>query len=259
MTKPTDRWMPLYIGEYLADTMHLSISEHGAYILLMMDYWIKGPPPDDDRVLATITKTSKVQWKKIRTNLVSFFSISDDGFWRHKRIDAELANARNISEVRSKAGASGANGKWHPDAKRMAKRMANARQTDGQEQKQDTNLDLIINNPSSAPAHEPAREDAPLTEPLDPAIDDGEGSVSFKKIRDPSGRSAPLSEEDLAEKKRNLLISKVTRFASAKLAEPEVALVGLMGADPEHDAQWWLDHLDDLMKTQRWDDTRMSA
>ena len=35
-------WMPLYVGDYVGDTLHLELDEHGAYFLLMMTYWRNG-------------------------------------------------------------------------------------------------------------------------------------------------------------------------------------------------------------------------
>jgi hypothetical protein len=57
--------------------------------------------------------------------------------------------------------------------------------------------------------------------------------------------------------KRNRLQQKLIRFSKATLAEPELSLAvgGLCGADPEHSDQWWLDHVDKLMRTKRWNDT----
>jgi uncharacterized protein YdaU (DUF1376 family) len=87
-----DIWMPLYIGDYLADTSRLTTEQHGAYLLLIMDYWRNGPPPDDDDVLQNITRFSKFLWKKNRVILEKYFQVQE-GVWRHSRIDKEMAEA----------------------------------------------------------------------------------------------------------------------------------------------------------------------
>ena len=79
-------WMPLYVGDYLGDTGHLTTAQHGAYLLLMMHYWRKGELPDDDRQLSKITKLPLKTWCDYRATLQDFFH---EG-WKHKRIDAEL-------------------------------------------------------------------------------------------------------------------------------------------------------------------------
>ena len=79
-------WMPLYVGDYLGDTGHLTTTQHGAYLLLMMHYWRKGELPDDDKQLSKITKLPLKTWCDYRPTLQDFFH---EG-WKHKRIDAEL-------------------------------------------------------------------------------------------------------------------------------------------------------------------------
>ena len=58
-------WMPLYVGDYLGDTGHLTTAQHGAYLLLMMHYWRKGELPDDDRQLSKITKLPLRTWARL--------------------------------------------------------------------------------------------------------------------------------------------------------------------------------------------------
>jgi len=96
-------WMPLYVGDYLGDTGHLTTAQHGAYLLLMMHYWRKGELPDDDKQLAAITKLPLRIWIECRETLQAFFY---DG-WKHKRIDAELAKMEKVSARRAEAGFKG--------------------------------------------------------------------------------------------------------------------------------------------------------
>ena len=84
--------MPLYIGDYLADTARLTTEQHGAYLLLLMDYWRSGRLPDNDQVLAQISKLSPDAWSNAKAMLMQFFNIKD-GYWIHTRVEKELALA----------------------------------------------------------------------------------------------------------------------------------------------------------------------
>lgn len=135
MTKKNDTWMPLYIGDYLADTSRLSTEQHGAYLLLLMDYWRNGPPLDDDEELANITKLPLPQWRKHAAKLRAMFECVD-GRLVQRRAEKEREKAGMVSGKRSQAGKAGAEARWgkkpgKTDGKSMANAMANASQNDG--------------------------------------------------------------------------------------------------------------------------------
>lgn len=110
-------WMPLNVDDYLSDTHHLSATEHGAYLLLIMLYWKDGGLPEDERMIARHAKLSPEQWGESRDVLAAFFH---DG-WKHARIDSELARAAEVIEQRRAAGSNAAKKRWanRPDAPRM--------------------------------------------------------------------------------------------------------------------------------------------
>ena len=99
----SDIWMPLYIGDYLADTMRLSTLQHGAYLLLLMEYWRTGPLPDDDAELASIAKLDHHTWLAQAPLLRRFFRRGADGLLHQKRADAERARTAEISAKRREA------------------------------------------------------------------------------------------------------------------------------------------------------------
>lgn len=97
-------YMPLFVADYLADTAHLSAAEHGAYLLLIMNYWQREKAlPADDRKLARIARMSDAEWADARPTLAEFFA-EDGGEWRHARIDEEIAVAQQKS-AKAKASA----------------------------------------------------------------------------------------------------------------------------------------------------------
>jgi uncharacterized protein YdaU (DUF1376 family) len=88
-----DAWMPLWIGAYLADTMHLTRDQHGGYLLLLFAYWRnKGPLIDDAEELSSIAKATPAEWKKLGPRLARFFTVAE-GYWTHNRADKELETA----------------------------------------------------------------------------------------------------------------------------------------------------------------------
>ena len=91
-------WMPLYVGDYLGDTGHLTTAQHGAYLLLMMHYWRKGELPDDDRQLSKITKLPLRTWCEYRPTLQDFFLLRFGSATNHLLQSANLARKGGYSE-----------------------------------------------------------------------------------------------------------------------------------------------------------------
>jgi uncharacterized protein YdaU (DUF1376 family) len=90
MKHKTDIWMPLYIGDYLKDTIGLTYAEHGAYLLALMKYWSKGE---------ALTPAELKEVCRGEIDRVGRFFTMHNGRWHHKRADEELGKAA----VRSKA------------------------------------------------------------------------------------------------------------------------------------------------------------
>jgi uncharacterized protein YdaU (DUF1376 family) len=97
-------YMPLFVAAYLTDTAHLSAAEHGAYLMLIMNYWQRGKPlPADDRKLARIARMSDEEWAAAKLTIEEFFHLDEEG-WRHRRIDREIMVAQQKS-AKAKASA----------------------------------------------------------------------------------------------------------------------------------------------------------
>lgn len=107
-----DTWMPFFVGDYLADTTHLSRDQHGGYLLLLFAMWKKGGRlPDDDAQLANVAKASPREWRALRPVMQPFFDVSG-GYWIHKRVARELAGATERKAKAVAKAALGAKARW---------------------------------------------------------------------------------------------------------------------------------------------------
>ncbi|EEQ2135931.1 DUF1376 domain-containing protein [Escherichia coli] len=95
-------YMQLYIADYLADTMHLSAEEHGAYLLLMFNYWQTGKLIPKNR-LAKIARLTNERWADVEPSLQEFFCDNGEE-WVHLRIEEDLASVREKLTKKSAAG-----------------------------------------------------------------------------------------------------------------------------------------------------------
>lgn len=84
MGQKTDIWMPLYIGDYLADTGHLTAEAHGAYMLLLMHQWRVGHF-SEEQIPAIARGASSTSLALIK----HLFSTDENGLYFSKRCDSE--------------------------------------------------------------------------------------------------------------------------------------------------------------------------
>jgi uncharacterized protein YdaU (DUF1376 family) len=101
-------FMPVYTGDYLRDTRHLTPLKHGIYLLLLMNCWDqKGPLPRDEQECAGIANCrSADEVDALRYVLSRYFVLMEDG-WYNKRMQIEVERAESISRARSDAGRAG--------------------------------------------------------------------------------------------------------------------------------------------------------
>lgn len=102
-------YMQLYVADYLADTAHLSAAQHGAYLLLLFNYWQRGKPLNNSNErLANVARMSNDEWLSNKASIAEFFDIEGDE-WRHSRIEDDLAAVHAKSTKASASGKASAN------------------------------------------------------------------------------------------------------------------------------------------------------
>lgn len=84
--------IPLFGDAYMADTRHLSLEEHGAYLQLLMIAWRTENCclPDDDARLARMIGVTAPKWKKLKPVVMAFWTL-EAGAWTQRRLSKERA------------------------------------------------------------------------------------------------------------------------------------------------------------------------
>lgn len=94
--------MPLWTDAYLGDTTHLTTTEHGAYLLLLIAMWRTSEKrlPSDDKLLARYARCTAGQWTRMKPILMEFFKVKS-GFITQSRLTDEAVAVRQHSRKQS--------------------------------------------------------------------------------------------------------------------------------------------------------------
>src|SRR5262245_57101512 len=99
--------MPLFWGDFLANTMHLSAQEIGAYLLLIAHLWEnRGVVETDIGSLRRISRVRSDHWPRVWERLFPFFVVEQSGSLysvSHARVLHEVLRAGEISRKRKAA------------------------------------------------------------------------------------------------------------------------------------------------------------
>lgn len=122
-------YIQLYVADYLADAAHLNAAQHGAYLLLIFNYWQKGHALNNSNErLASVARMSNDEWEQNRAIVAEFFRIDGDT-WHHDRIDADLAAVADKSTKASRAGKASADNRAANVQQSFNERSTNAERT----------------------------------------------------------------------------------------------------------------------------------
>jgi uncharacterized protein YdaU (DUF1376 family) len=100
-----------HIGDYMKDTSHLSLLEHGVYTRLIQVYYTREAPIPEDQAARLIGARSQDERDALMVVLREFFH-TENGNHKQARCQAEIDAWHLLSETQSKKGRDGAQKRW---------------------------------------------------------------------------------------------------------------------------------------------------
>lgn len=93
-------YIKFHIGDYVRDCEELSLTQHGAYLRLMLWYYstAKPIPNEPERIYRRVHAMSSEERHAVDYCLTEFF-VLEGPVWRHKRIDQELSAWNEFSDL----------------------------------------------------------------------------------------------------------------------------------------------------------------
>ena len=108
MMKATDKWMPLWINDFVGGTQALDAEGVGCYLLLLMYSWTNGPLPTDEKKAMRIARLYREsQAVTLQEVLSDHWKLTPEGY-----INERLEIERALAETRSASAAGNARKRW---------------------------------------------------------------------------------------------------------------------------------------------------
>lgn len=104
-------FMPLWVSDFLGDTLDLDATEIGAYMLLLMAQWNRDGDslPSDTKKLQRVARCGR-NWASVWSSIEQFFKEDENGIYS-KRLRFEAHNVAAKREVNARNGALGGKAK----------------------------------------------------------------------------------------------------------------------------------------------------
>lgn len=96
-----------HLGDYAKDTNGLTMTEHGAFTLLLDRYYAGERALDRDDAMRVCRPTTPAEAKAVEYVLSKFFTLDDAGMYRNERADMEILKANEKAELNREVGKKG--------------------------------------------------------------------------------------------------------------------------------------------------------
>jgi uncharacterized protein YdaU (DUF1376 family) len=100
----TDPYYPFYPGDYIRDTQDLSLTEHGAYRIMLDHYYCEETLPSDKQRLYRLCRAFTDEERKAVDNVAARFFIQNNGCLINNRAEIELQRRREFLKRQSEKG-----------------------------------------------------------------------------------------------------------------------------------------------------------